>query len=101
MHGPPGQKFLHFHTVFGKYWPESRLAPPLRVGAPLGNPGFATGKIVFRADPTVMQVLQVSEGTTAGGGSRHEDVTSLRHVATVAGTDFNQTGVKLSVLTLL
>ena len=26
---PPGQKFLHFHAVFGKNWPNNRLAPPL------------------------------------------------------------------------
>ena len=33
---PPGPKF-HFHAVFGKNWPNNRLAPP-----PLGNPGSAT-----------------------------------------------------------
>ena len=33
---PPGPKFLHFHAVFGKNWPNNRLAPP-----PLGNPGSA------------------------------------------------------------
>ena len=34
---PPGPKILHFHTVFGKNWPNNRLTPP-----PLGNPGSAT-----------------------------------------------------------
>ena len=31
---PPGPKFLHFHAVFGKNWPNNRLAPPLGVSAP-------------------------------------------------------------------
>ena len=35
--GSKGPKFLHFHAVFRKNWPNNRLAPP-----PLGNPGFAT-----------------------------------------------------------
>ena len=26
---PSGPKFLHFHAVFGKNWPNNRLAPPL------------------------------------------------------------------------
>ena len=25
---PPGSKFFHFHAVFGKIWPNNRLAPP-------------------------------------------------------------------------
>ena len=44
---PPtsGPKFLHFHAVFGKDWPNNRLAPPPLGLAPppLGNPGSATG----------------------------------------------------------
>ena len=42
---PPGPKFLHFHAVFGKNWPNNRLAPPPLGLAPppLGNPGSATG----------------------------------------------------------
>ena len=41
---PPGSKFLHFHAVFGKNWPNNRLAPPPLglVPPPLGNPGSAT-----------------------------------------------------------
>ena len=41
---PSGPKFLHFHAVFGKNWPNNRLAPlPLGlVPPPLGNPGSAT-----------------------------------------------------------
>ena len=31
---PPGPKFLHFHAVFGKNWPNNRLAPPFGVSAP-------------------------------------------------------------------
>ena len=31
---PPGPKFLHFHAVFGKNWPNNRLVPPLGVSAP-------------------------------------------------------------------
>ena len=31
---PPGPKFLHFHAVFGKNWPNNRLAPPPGLGAP-------------------------------------------------------------------
>ena len=40
----PGPKFLHFHAVFGKNWPNNRLAPPPLGLAPppLGNPGSAT-----------------------------------------------------------
>ena len=26
---PSGPKFLHFHAVFGKNWPNNRLVPPL------------------------------------------------------------------------
>ena len=33
----PSGKFLHFHSVFGKNWSNSRFAPPL------GNSGSATG----------------------------------------------------------
>ena len=40
-----GTKFLHFHAVFRKNWPNNRLAPPPLTLAPppLGNPGSATG----------------------------------------------------------
>ena len=38
-----GPKFLHFDVVFGKNWPNNRLAAPLGVGTPsLGNPGSTT-----------------------------------------------------------
>ena len=37
---PSGSKF---HTVFWENWSNSRLVPPSGVGAPLGNPGSATG----------------------------------------------------------
>ena len=45
VHPPSGPKFLHFHAVFGKNWPNNRLAcPPLGLAPPpLGNPGSATG----------------------------------------------------------
>ena len=41
---PSCPKFLHFHAVFGKNWPNNRLAPPPLGLAPppLGNPGSAT-----------------------------------------------------------
>ena len=26
--------FFHFHAVFGKFWPNNRLAPPFRFAAP-------------------------------------------------------------------
>ena len=35
-HAPPGPKFLHFHAVFGKNWPNNRLPPPLELAPPLG-----------------------------------------------------------------
>ena len=43
---PSGPKFLHFHAVFGKNWPNNRLAPPPLglVPPPLGNPGSCTAK---------------------------------------------------------
>ena len=31
---PSGPKFLHFHAVFGKNWPNNRLAPPFGLSAP-------------------------------------------------------------------
>ena len=31
---PSGPKFLHFHAVFGKNWPNNRLVPPFRISAP-------------------------------------------------------------------
>ena len=42
---PSGPKFLHFHAVFGKNWPNNRsVRPPLGLAPPpLGNPGSATG----------------------------------------------------------
>ena len=51
-HAPcPGPKFLHFHAVFRKNWPNNRLAPHLGLAPPpLENPGSATGNrssIVF------------------------------------------------------
>ena len=40
---PSGPKFLHFHAVFGKNWPNNRLAPPLGLAPPpLENLGSAT-----------------------------------------------------------
>ena len=42
---------IHFHIVCAKNWSNSRLTP-LRIGAPSGNPGSATGatwgKIFYR-----------------------------------------------------
>ena len=40
-----GPKFLHFHAVFGKNWPNNRLVPPPLGLAPLplGNPRSVTG----------------------------------------------------------
>ena len=32
---PPKSNFLHYHAVFGKFWPNNRLGPPFRVGFPL------------------------------------------------------------------
>ena len=31
---PPGPRFLHFHAVFGKNWPNNKLPLPSGVGAP-------------------------------------------------------------------
>ena len=31
---PCGPKFLHFHAVSGKNWPNNRLAPPFGVSTP-------------------------------------------------------------------
>ena len=47
---PSSPKFLHFHAVFGKNWPNNRLAPPPLGLAPppLENPGSATDhNIIF------------------------------------------------------
>ena len=40
---PPGLKFLHFHAVFGKNWPNNRLAPP-----PFGVSAPSSGKSWIR-----------------------------------------------------
>ena len=47
---PPSPKFLHFHAVFGKNWPNSRWAPPPLGLAPppLGNPGSATANCCLK-----------------------------------------------------
>ena len=37
---PSGPKFLHFHAVFTKNWPNNRLVPPL--GYPLARTGWVT-----------------------------------------------------------
>ena len=39
---PPGPKFLHFDAVFGENWPNNRLAPPMGLASPVGNPGSTT-----------------------------------------------------------
>ena len=54
---PPGPKFLYFHAVFGKNWPNNRLAPPPSgVGAPpRGNPGSATEDVNRSGDLKVTQ----------------------------------------------
>ena len=46
---PSGPKFLHFHAVFGKNWPNNRLACPSLglMPPPLINPGSATGGDYF------------------------------------------------------
>ena len=51
---PSGPNFLHFQVVFGKNWPNNRLAPPpLELAPPpLGNPGSAT------EGNTVLQTLR-------------------------------------------
>ena len=46
--GLRGSKFFQFHAVFGKIGQNHMLAPPWRVGAPPGgNPGSATGLVLF------------------------------------------------------
>ena len=35
MRAPPQPKFLHFHAVFRKKWPNSKLAPPFGLAHPL------------------------------------------------------------------
>ena len=51
----PLYNFLHFHAVFGKFWPNSRLAPPLAMAPPLENPGSGAANVTERwegvADP--------------------------------------------------
>ena len=34
MRAPSGPKFLHFHAVFGKNWPNNRLPPPFGISTP-------------------------------------------------------------------
>ena len=59
---PSGPKFLHFHAVFGKNWPNNRLAPPPGLAPPpLGNPGSATvvhGRSTLEGYVTVTVYLQ-------------------------------------------
>ena len=42
LDNPLQSNFLHFNAVFGKFWPNNRLAPPFRL-VPPGNPGSTTG----------------------------------------------------------
>ena len=46
---PPGSKFFQFHAVFGKFWQNRMLAPPLESWYPLlgENTGSATGFVPF------------------------------------------------------
>ena len=37
----PRPNCLHFDAVFGKFWPNNRLASPLWLVPPVGNPGSA------------------------------------------------------------
>ena len=44
---PSGPKFLYFHAVFRKNWPNNRFVAPPPFGLappPLGNPGSATAR---------------------------------------------------------
>ena len=38
----PGQKFIHFHAVFGKKWSNSRLTSSPALAPPLEHPDLAT-----------------------------------------------------------
>ena len=44
---PRGPKFFQFHAVFGKFWQNRMLAPPLESWRPPpgGNPGSATVRV--------------------------------------------------------
>ena len=44
----PRYNFLHSHTVFGKFWPNNRLIPPLGMTPPLKNPGSGAGHVTER-----------------------------------------------------
>ena len=64
---PPGPTFLHFHAVFGKNWPNNRLALPSGLGAPpLGNPGSATGCDNIFWVSVILSSAQRSTETTLG-----------------------------------
>ena len=41
----PGITFFIFMQFTGKFWPNIRLALPLGLGTPLGNPGSVPGKV--------------------------------------------------------
>ena len=78
MCAPSGPKFLHFHAVFGKNWPNNRLAPPTLglVPPPLGNPGSATA-LCSSTDILVVRYLVYK------GGSPYESRTSRKNHQTV------------------
>ena len=56
---PCGPKFLQFHAVFSKNWPNNRLAPPLGLAPPpLGNPASATAmsKLLWCSNLTINKI---------------------------------------------
>ena len=57
---PPGPKFLHFHAVFGKNWPNNRLAPP-----PFGVSAPSSGKSWIRHCILISTDSQVQKGNFA------------------------------------
>ena len=60
-HGP---KFLHFHAVFGKNWPNNRLAPPFGVSAPSSGKSWirhCVGLLIVNI--TINQLLSVDKDT--------------------------------------
>ena len=75
---PSGLKFLHFHAVFGKNWPNNRLAPPLWTWRPLLweilDPPLLTD-IYFMSQGTISALLPFR---VSGYHSCFTDITFVR-----------------------
>ena len=65
---PSGPKFLHFHAVFGKIWPNNKLVPPSGVGVPSSGKSWIRHykpiTLTARSSPNTARLKIISSNST-------------------------------------